>query len=81
MNTHLVDTYVGQRPYVMVSLSHDALDGSLEVNSVDEARALRRGLVSAFFKVSASIRVLRRAARDHRDLARVEAYAEEADRG
>ncbi|WP_336628461.1 MULTISPECIES: hypothetical protein [unclassified Microbacterium] len=93
MSYHLSATLAEGRPHVLVSLTAISVDGSLEANTLDEARQLRRGLGQAFHEVTQAIRAEKRRLRaearaararrrqDTRDLARVSAYATGAARG
>ncbi|MDR6868737.1 hypothetical protein J2Y69_003361 [Microbacterium resistens] len=87
MNTQhpLQRAYHFRQPHVLVSLTPADVDGSLEADTLDEVRQLRRGLITAFSEVSKAIRSekrrLRREKRETRDIARAAAYAEAAPNG
>lgn len=75
--------YYLRQPHVLISLATTTTDGSLEADTLDEARQLRRGLVTALFEVSKAIRAQKRRERaeraaSRRDEQRATAYAKEA---
>lgn len=77
--------YYQSQPHILLTINGPELDGSIEAETIADARELRRALIPAFFQVSAGIRAEKRRQRqerrDTRDLARVSAYAKGAARG
>lgn len=61
--THLITAYHLEQPHVLVALSSRDVEGTMECKDIKEARELRRGLITAFFQVSAAIRDEKRLAR------------------